>query len=148
MVNIVRVMRAARTANGLRARVWPLGDCAAVTDPATSRPAPRRHNTRSGRPAARPTTSLQLKTDRTRAIASEHFDEGEQLVRQGDFGDKLFVIRSGRIERLHPLDECVQILEELIGDARGQLGAEPARQLVLVSHHHAAGPGGTPAAGG
>ena len=90
----------------------------------------------------------QLKTDRTKAIASEHFDEGEQLVRQGDFGDKLFVIRSGRIERLHPLDECVQILEELIGDARGQLGAEPARQLVLVSPHHAAGPGGTPAAGG
>ncbi|MCH7748383.1 MAG: cyclic nucleotide-binding domain-containing protein [Acidobacteria bacterium] len=41
---------------------------------------------------------VQLKTDRTRAIASEHFDEGEQLVRQGDFGDKFYVIRSGRVE--------------------------------------------------
>ncbi len=156
-------------------RIWALGDCAAVTDPRTSRPAPptAQHAIREARCAAdnimaaidggTPTAFsfsalgqlaslgrrsavaqvfgfklsgivawllwrtvylmklpgldrklrvatdwaldlflrqdiVQLKTDRTRAIASEHFDEGEQLVRQGDFGDKFYVIRSGRVE--------------------------------------------------
>lgn len=56
----------------------------------------------------------QLKTDRTKAIASEHFDAGEQLVRQGDFGDKLYVVQSGRVE------VC-----------REQPGREPERLAVL-----------------
>ena len=156
-------------------RVWALGDCAAVTDPRTSRPAPptAQHAIREARCAAdnimaaidggqpspfsfsalgqlaslgrrsavaqvfglklsgivawwlwrtvylmklpgfdrklRVATDwaldlflrqdiVQLKTDRTSSIASEHFDAGELLVRQGDFGDKLYVIRSGRVE--------------------------------------------------
>tara|TARA_B100001123_G_scaffold93739_1_gene107981 strand:- start:5423 stop:7039 length:1617 start_codon:yes stop_codon:yes gene_type:complete len=40
---------------------------------------------------------VQLKTDRTSSISAEHFDEGEELVREGDFGDKLFVVRTGRV---------------------------------------------------
>ena len=156
-------------------RVWALGDCAAVTDPRTGRPAPptAQHAIREARCTAdnimaaidgdqpspfsfsalgqlaslgrrsavaqvfglklsgivawwlwrtvylmklpgldrklRVATDwaldlflrqdiVQLKTDRTSSIASEHFEAGEHLVRQGDFGDKLYVIRSGRVE--------------------------------------------------
>ena len=155
-------------------RVWAVGDCAAVTDPRTDRPAPptAQHAIREARCAAdnilavidgsdpkpfsfsslgqlaslgrrsavaqvfgfklsglfawwlwrtvyllklpgldrklRVATDwtldlflrqdiVQLKTDRTSSIAAEHFDEGEELVREGDFGDKLFVIRAGRV---------------------------------------------------
>jgi NADH dehydrogenase len=65
---------------------------------------------------------VQLKTDRTGTIAAEHFDEGEQLVRQGDFGDKLYVVRTGRVEvcqeRPGRAPERVAVLEE--GDYFGE----------------------------
>jgi NADH dehydrogenase len=180
-------------------RVWALGDCAAVTDPRTGRPAPptAQHAIREARCAAdnilatidgtaqtsfsfstlgqlaslgrrsavaqvfglklsgivawwlwrtvylmklpgldrklRVATDwtldlflrqdiVQLKTDRTTLIAAEHFDAGEQLVRQGDFGDKLYVIRRGRVEvcRERPAQEPEQlaVLEE--GDYFGE----------------------------
>jgi NADH dehydrogenase len=41
---------------------------------------------------------VQLKTDRSTAIAYEHFEPGEIVVRQGDMGDKLYIIKSGQVE--------------------------------------------------
>ena len=38
---------------------------------------------------------MQLKTERSRPIRYEHFDAGEIVFRQGDVGDKLYVIQSG-----------------------------------------------------
>lgn len=43
---------------------------------------------------------VQLKTDRTSAIAYEHFEAGETVIQQGDFGDKLYIIHSGEVEVL------------------------------------------------
>lgn len=43
---------------------------------------------------------VQLKIDRTAAIAHEHFEKDEVIVRQGDFGDKLYLIESGEVEVL------------------------------------------------
>jgi NADH:quinone reductase (non-electrogenic) len=41
---------------------------------------------------------VQLKIERTAAIAREHFDAGEVVVQQGDFGDKLYFIEAGEAE--------------------------------------------------
>src|SRR5262245_55655508 len=41
-------------------------------------------------------------------------------------------IGHGTIERGHALDWRIQVLEELIGDPCGDLGAEAARELILV----------------
>ena len=38
---------------------------------------------------------VQLNTDRSQPITTEHFDTGEFVIRQGDVGDKLYVIQSG-----------------------------------------------------
>lgn len=38
---------------------------------------------------------VQLKTERSRPINYEHFGAGEVVIRQGDVGDKLYVIQSG-----------------------------------------------------
>jgi NADH dehydrogenase len=43
---------------------------------------------------------VQLKIDRTAAIAHEHFEKDEVIVKQGDFGDKLYMIESGEVEVL------------------------------------------------
>lgn len=43
---------------------------------------------------------VQLKIDRTAAIAHEHFEAGEVVVQQGDFGDKLYFIEAGQAEVL------------------------------------------------
>ncbi len=41
---------------------------------------------------------VQLKTDRSAAIAYEHFDAGEMVVREGELGDKLYIIKTGDVE--------------------------------------------------
>ena len=38
-----------------------------------------------------------------------------------------------------PPHRRVEVLEALVGDERGDLRAEPARERVLVQHEHAAG---------
>jgi NADH dehydrogenase len=47
---------------------------------------------------------VQLKTDRTQAIGYEHFAAGEYVVRQGDFGDKLYIVKAGEVEVLKSRD--------------------------------------------
>lgn len=47
---------------------------------------------------------VQLKTGRTQAIGYEHFDAGEYVVRQGDLGDKLYIVKSGEVEVLKSRD--------------------------------------------
>src|SRR4051794_12334758 len=46
-------------------------------------------------------------------------------------------VRDGRIERSHPADGCVEVVEEVAADPRRDLRAEPARDLILVRHHDA-----------
>ena len=41
---------------------------------------------------------VQLKTDRTPSIGYEHFEPGEIILRQGEIGDKLYIIRTGEVE--------------------------------------------------
>lgn len=43
---------------------------------------------------------VQLKTERTQAIGYEHFAAGEIVVRQGDLGDKLYIVKAGEVEVL------------------------------------------------
>jgi NADH:quinone reductase (non-electrogenic) len=66
---------------------------------------------------------VQLKTDRTQAIGYEHFDAGEYVVRQGDVGDKLYIIKKGEVEvlkaRAGASDERVAVLKG--GDSFGEM---------------------------
>jgi NADH dehydrogenase len=57
---------------------------------------------------------VQLKIDRTAAVMREHFEAGEVIVQQGDFGDKVYFIDAGRVEVM-----------------REEPGAAPARIAVL-----------------
>jgi CRP-like cAMP-binding protein len=43
---------------------------------------------------------VQLKIDRTAAVAREHFEAGEVILQQGDFGDKVYFIDAGQVEVL------------------------------------------------
>src|SRR5258706_6552050 len=56
----------------------------------------------------------------------------DDLLEVGVVGDRC-------VERGDPAHGSVQVLEELVADARGQLGAESARELILVRHDHAVG---------
>ena len=57
---------------------------------------------------------VQLNTARSRPITTEHFDVGELVVREGDVGDKLYVIQSGEAAVL-----------------KAREGAEPEQVAVL-----------------
>ena len=46
---------------------------------------------------------------------------------------------TGRVGRREPPHRCVEVLEALVGDERGDLGTEAARERVLVHDEHAAG---------
>ena len=46
---------------------------------------------------------------------------------------------TGRVGGGEPPHRRVEVLEALVGDERGDLGAEPARERVLVQHEHAPG---------
>jgi NADH dehydrogenase len=66
---------------------------------------------------------VQLKTERTQAIGYEHFDAGEVVVRQGDLGDKLYIVKSGEVEvlksRADGTEERVATLNA--GDSFGEM---------------------------
>ncbi len=57
---------------------------------------------------------VQLNTERSRPITTEHFGAGELVVRQGDVGDKLYVIQRGEAAVL-----------------KARAGQEPERVAVL-----------------
>ena len=68
-------------------------------------------------------------------------DRSEQVfgLRQDHFLE-LGRVCDGRIHRANASDGRIQILEQIFGNARGDLGAEAARQLIFVRDDHAAGP--------
>jgi NADH:ubiquinone reductase (H+-translocating) len=47
-----------------------------------------------------PADIVQLKTDKTSSLAREHFEKAEIIFRQGDRGDRLYVIVNGEVEIL------------------------------------------------
>ena len=47
-----------------------------------------------------PTELAQLKLDRPSGISREHFGPGEDIFCQGDLGDRIYIIESGKVEVL------------------------------------------------
>jgi NADH dehydrogenase len=45
-----------------------------------------------------PPDIVQLRTARTESLAREHFEPGELVFRQGDLGDRLYIIEKGEVE--------------------------------------------------
>jgi NADH dehydrogenase len=45
-----------------------------------------------------PPDIVQLRTSRTQSLAREHFEPGEIVFRQGDLGDRLYIIEKGEVE--------------------------------------------------
>ena len=45
-----------------------------------------------------PPDIVQLRTSRTQSLAREHFEPGEIIFRQGDLGDRLYIIEKGEVE--------------------------------------------------
>jgi NADH dehydrogenase len=48
---------------------------------------------------------VQLKIDRTTGLMQEHFEPGQVIVRQGDLGDRLYIVTRGEVEVLQELAE-------------------------------------------
>ena len=48
-----------------------------------------------------PPDLVQLKLNRSVGIAQEHFEPGEEVFHQGDLGDRLYIILSGKAEVVH-----------------------------------------------
>src|SRR5262252_691341 len=98
---------------------------------AGSPPVERRTNTRGAGDCAAISATVETAT----AILISH-DLLDRLQHVGglreDFLLEIRMVRDGRVERRDAANRRVEVLEELVGDARGDLGAESARQLVLV----------------
>jgi NADH:ubiquinone reductase (H+-translocating) len=45
-----------------------------------------------------PPDIVQLRTARTQSLAREHLEPGEIVFRQGDLGDRLYIIEKGEVE--------------------------------------------------
>ena len=81
---------------------------------------------------------VQLNTDRSRPITTEHFDTGQFVIRQGDVGDKLYVIQSGEAAVLKSVEggEPVQVNVLKAGAYFGEmalLGNEPRVASIQAS---------------
>jgi CRP-like cAMP-binding protein len=56
---------------------------------------------------------VQMDIDRSESFDMEHFEAGEYIFRQGDYGDKLYVIIEGEVEIIHNQDGSEQVLAVL-----------------------------------
>ena len=83
----------------------------------------------SRRPGSRIPAHTCLCLDRLQDVARARQDP---LLEDRGIGDRA-------IERRDALHRRVEVVEQLVGDARGDLGAEAARQLILVRDDDAAG---------
>ncbi len=70
-----------------------------------------------------PRDIAMIKVDRTKQLQRAHFREGETIIRQGEIGDKFYIIESGRVEVLR--DEPAGTLHLLAtlgaGDSFGEI---------------------------
>jgi len=48
-----------------------------------------------------PPELVQLKLDNSVGIAHEHFEPGQEIFRQGDLGDRIYIISRGKVEVIH-----------------------------------------------
>lgn len=60
-----------------------------------------------------PPELVQLKLTNSRGIAHEHFEPGQVIFRQGDLGDRIYIITSGKVEVIRQEDERLIHLAEL-----------------------------------
>lgn len=70
-----------------------------------------------------PPDIVQLKTDKTSGLAREHFEPDEVIFRQGDRGDRLYVIVSGEVEvlREEPGREPAPVARMGAGECFGEM---------------------------
>lgn len=51
-----------------------------------------------------PPELVQLKLDNSMGVAHEHFEPGQEIFRQGDLGDRIYIISRGKAEVIHDND--------------------------------------------
>lgn len=60
-----------------------------------------------------PKDLTQLKLEHSMGIAHEHFEPGEEIFRQGDLGDRLYIIANGQAEVVRRAQEGEKVLARL-----------------------------------
>ncbi len=70
-----------------------------------------------------PMDIVQLKIARSASISHEHFEPGESIFRQGDWGDKVYIIMKGEVEivREEPGKGEILLTKQGKGDCFGEL---------------------------
>ncbi len=70
-----------------------------------------------------PKDIAMIKVDRTKQLQRAHFREGETIIRQGEIGDKFYIIESGSVEvLLEDSEGATQLLATLCaGDSFGEI---------------------------
>ena len=70
-----------------------------------------------------PMDIVQLKINRSASISHEHFEPGEAIFRQGDWGDKVYIIMKGEVEvvREEPGKGEILLTKQGSGDCFGEL---------------------------
>jgi NADH dehydrogenase len=70
-----------------------------------------------------PMDIVQLKIARSTSISHEHFEPGEPIFRQGDWGDKIYIIMKGEVEiaREEPGKGEILLTKQGPGDCFGEL---------------------------
>jgi len=70
-----------------------------------------------------PMDIVQLKINRSASISHEHFEPGEAIFRQGDWGDKVYIIMKGEVEvvREEPGKGEILLTKQGPGDCFGEL---------------------------
>lgn len=70
-----------------------------------------------------PMDIVQLKIARSASISHEHFEPGEAILRQGDWGDKVYIIMKGEVEvvREEPGKGEILLTKQGPGDCFGEL---------------------------
>jgi NADH dehydrogenase len=62
-----------------------------------------------------PPELVQLRLTSSMGVAHEHFEPGEEIFRQGDLGDRIYIIANGHAEVVHQTDGAREILLAQLG---------------------------------
>jgi NADH:ubiquinone reductase (H+-translocating) len=69
-----------------------------------------------------PPDIVQIKTARSRTLNQEHFGPGEMVFRQGDHGDRVYLIVKGEVEILKEVNGCETVVTKLCsGECFGEM---------------------------